>query len=112
MTLMNKMSLDALARELRTKAGDSGRKLASATVFGGHEKTLRQTLVVIGAGGELGEHDSPGEATVQVLSGRISLKTSTDSWEGRTGNLIVVPPQRHSVQAIEDSSFLLTVAKG
>lgn len=109
---MNKMSLDALARELRTKAGESGRKLASTTVYGGHEKTLRQTLVVIFAGGELGEHDSPGEATVQVLSGRIALDTATDTWEGRTGNLLVVPPARHKVRAVEDSAFLLTVAKG
>lgn len=109
---MNKMSLDALARELRAKASSGDRRIASSTVFGGHEKTLRQTLVVIAADGELGEHASPGEATVHVLSGRIVLDTAEDSWEGRTGDLLVVPPARHSVRALEDSAFLLTVAKG
>ncbi|WP_182346093.1 cupin domain-containing protein [Tomitella gaofuii] len=108
---MNKMSLVALTRELRAKAAGSERKVASSTVFGGHEKTLRQTLVVVAAGGELAEHESPGEATVQVLTGRITLDTSEDSWEGRTGDLLVIPPARHSVTAVEDSSFLLTVAK-
>ncbi len=111
MTRMNKMSLDALSRELRAKAAGSDRKVASTTVYGGHEKTLRQTLVVIDAGGELGEHDSPGEATVHVLGGRIALDTASDSWEGRTGDFLVVPPARHKVRALENSVFLLTVAK-
>ncbi|GAA4808179.1 hypothetical protein GCM10023353_09800 [Tomitella cavernea] len=48
---------------------------------------------------------------MQVLSGRITLDTSENSWEGRTGDLLVIPPARHSVTAVEDSSFLLTVAK-
>ncbi|WP_024793452.1 cupin domain-containing protein [Tomitella biformata] len=108
---MQKMSLDALVRELRAKVAGTTRQVASQTVFGGHEKTLRQTLVVIAAGGQLAEHEGPGEATVQVLDGRISLITATDSWEGRRGDLLIVPNERHSVDALEDSAFLLTVAK-
>lgn len=108
---MQKMSLEALVRELRAKAAASTRKVASQTVFGGHEKTLRQTLVVLAAGGQLAEHESPGDATVHVLDGRVSLFTATDSWQGRRGDLLIVPDERHGVDAHEDSAFLLTVAK-
>ena len=108
---MQKMSLTALVRELRAKAAGSTRKVASQTVFGGHEKTLRQTLVVLAAGGQLAEHESPGDATVQVLDGRVSLFTKSDSWEGRSGDMLIVPDERHGVDALEDSAFLLTVTK-
>ncbi|MDN5758273.1 MAG: cupin domain-containing protein [Tomitella sp.] len=108
---MNKLSLDALARELRTKVDAGDRKVASSTVFGGHEKTLRQTLIVMGAGGELGEHESPGDATVHVLHGRVSLDAGSESWEGRTGDLLIIPEFRHGIRAREDAVFLLTVAK-
>ena len=32
-------------------------------------------------------------------------------WEGRNGDLLIVPKARHTLHAIEDSSVLLTVAK-
>lgn len=108
---MNKISLDALARELRGRAEGNSRGLASRTVIGGHEKALRQTLITLDADNSLGEHDSPGESTVLVLSGRIVLRAGDDSWEGRTGDLLVVPSTRHSLEALEDSAFLLTVVK-
>jgi quercetin dioxygenase-like cupin family protein len=46
-----------------------------------------------------------------VLAGRVKLGSGGESWEGRKGDLIVIPPARHDVQAIEDSAVLLTVAK-
>jgi quercetin dioxygenase-like cupin family protein len=52
-----------------------------------------------------------GEATAHVLSGRVRIGVGTDSWEGRDGDLIVIPPARHNLAAIEDSVVLLTVAK-
>ncbi|MDT5284288.1 MAG: hypothetical protein QOJ20_5483, partial [Mycobacterium sp.] len=54
---MNKVSLTALAREhLETaRATSSGR--SAHTVYGGHEHSLRQTLIALTAGTELDEHD-------------------------------------------------------
>lgn len=108
---MEKSSLTALARELlgAAKTKNSGR--SSRTVFGGHERVLRQTVVALTAGSSLDEHDNPGEATVQVLSGRIALVSGGVTWEGSPGDHLVVPMARHSVDALEDSTFLLTVAK-
>jgi quercetin dioxygenase-like cupin family protein len=104
------MSLDALAREQLERAR-SGRGRSATTVFGGHEQRLRQTVMAMLAGSETGEHASPGEATLQVLRGRIRLIAGDDAWEGRTGDLLLIPPTRHSVLAVEDAIVLLTVAK-
>jgi quercetin dioxygenase-like cupin family protein len=108
---MQKMSLDALAREHATRAAADSTGRSSETVFGGHERVLRQTLIALSAGRSMSEHENPGEATVLVLRGRLRLDANGDAWEGRSGDLIIVPQARHAVEALEDSVFLLTVAK-
>jgi quercetin dioxygenase-like cupin family protein len=108
---MQKFSLDAIAREQakRASAASSGR--SAETVFGGHEHALRQTVLALTAGSALDEHENPGEATIQVLRGRVRLTAGQVTWEGRSGDLLVVPDARHAVEAIEDSAILLTVSK-
>ncbi|HEX5407863.1 MAG TPA: cupin domain-containing protein [Pseudonocardiaceae bacterium] len=108
---MRKLSLDALAREHLERAATGSTGRSATTVFGGHEQVLRQTLVALRAGTSLTEHDSPGEATLIVLRGRARLHAGDDTWEGRTGDLLIIPPARHSLDAVEDSVILLTVAK-
>jgi len=108
---VNKLSLDAIAREQleRAKGASSGR--SSSTVFGGHEQVLRQTVVALREGSSLTEHNSPGEATIIVLSGRVRLSAGSTSWEGRKGDLLVIPPERHSLEALKDTVVVLTTAK-
>jgi quercetin dioxygenase-like cupin family protein len=108
---MQKESLTALARHhLETaRAAASGR--SAHTVYGGHEHVLRQTLIALRAGTNLDEHENPGEATVHVLQGRVTLVAGKDSWNGSPGDLVTVPDSRHSLEAVEDSVVLLTVAK-
>jgi quercetin dioxygenase-like cupin family protein len=77
-------------------------------VYGGHEHTLRQTLLALSAGTSLAEHDSPGEATLYVLIGRVRLQAGGDCWDGRDGDLITIPPARHELHAFEDAAVLLT----
>ena len=108
---MQKLSLDALARRHLERAASASNGRSSETVYGGHEHVLRQTVIALRAGAELAEHENPGEATVTVLQGRIRLHSGDASWDGMPGDLLIVPPDRHSVEAVEDAAFVLTVAK-
>ena len=103
--------LTALAREQLevARASTSGR--SATTVYGGHEHVLRQTLIAIVGGRKLDEHANPGEATVHVLHGRVTLSAGGDQWSGVAGDLLIVPDSMHSLEALEDSAVLLTVAK-
>ncbi|MGH3633111.1 MAG: LuxR family transcriptional regulator, partial [Mycobacterium sp.] len=80
---MEKLSLDALAREEMERAGSSSSGRSSRTVYGGHEHVLRQTLIALQAGHSLAEHENPGEATLHILRGRVRLTSGEVSWEGR-----------------------------
>ena len=86
----------------------SGR--SAHTVYGGHEHTLRQTLIALRAGSSLNEHETPGEATLQVLQGRVTLVAGDNRWDGARGDLMTIPDSRHALEALEDSAVLLTVA--
>jgi quercetin dioxygenase-like cupin family protein len=46
------------------------------------------------------EHASPGEASVYVVRGRVVLAAGDKSWEGRDGDLIMVPDASHSLKAV------------
>lgn len=70
---------------------------------------LRSTLIALGAGHELAEHDSPGSATVLVMRGSVSLRSSSHEWPLSAGELIAIPPERHSLHADSDCVVLLTV---
>ena len=108
---MNKVSLTALAREHleAARAASSGR--SSHTVYGGHEHSLRQTLIALKAGSALDEHESPGEATLHVLHGRVRVTNAQAHWDGSPGDHIIIPQSRHGLSALEDSAVLLTVVK-
>lgn len=108
---MQKLSLDALARELSTKAAQASGGRAAQTVIGGHERVLRQTVIAMTKDTALTEHMNPGEASVYVLRGRVQLAAGDQSWEGRDGDLIIIPDAPHSLHALQDSAVLLTVAK-
>jgi quercetin dioxygenase-like cupin family protein len=108
---MQKESLTALLRHQLDIARNSSSGRSAHTVYGGHEHALRQTMIALRAGTNLDEHESPGEATVQVLHGRVTLVVGGDRWNGSPGDLLLLPDRRHALEAVEDSVVLLTVAK-
>jgi quercetin dioxygenase-like cupin family protein len=105
---MQKVSLDAVAREQLDAARRSSADRASTTIVGGHERVMRQTVIALLADATLDEHENPGEATLYVVSGRVVLRAGGESWEARTGDLVEIPPARHDVHAVEDSVVLLS----
>lgn len=108
---MRKSSLtDFAARHLAAARAASGGRSAE-TLHGGHANTLRQTIIALAGAQRLDEHENPGEATLQVLHGRVRMATADDACEASAGELIAVPDARHSLEALQDSVILLTVAK-
>jgi quercetin dioxygenase-like cupin family protein len=79
-------------------------------VYGGHGQVLRQTIIAFTAGRMLAEHANPGDATVQVLHGQVRLAAADVCWVGSAGDLLIVPPVRHTLEALEDSAVLLSLA--
>jgi len=106
---MESVSLIRLANEQLEAARSSTAGRGAHTIHGGHDHLLRQTLIALADGRELAEHQSPGQATLQVLVGRVRLRTGDDEWAGEQGDYLVIPPERHSLHADSDAVVLLTV---
>ena len=101
--------LHALAEELlgtatSEHAGRAGRTLAHPV------DGLRQTVIALRADAELGEHESPGPASILVLRGRVRLIAGETSVPLAAHEFSPVPDRRHSLLAEEDSVVLLSVA--
>lgn len=72
---------------------------------------LRVTLVVLGPGGELPEHQAAGPITVQVVEGRIRFRAGDDEHDLGPGQLLAAGPGvRHRVASERGAAFLLTVS--
>ncbi len=108
---MESVSLNDLAAEKLAEARTSHSGRAAHTIHGGHTHELRQTVLALLAEHDLSEHDSPGEATLQVLQGHVRLTAGEDTWDGKTGDYLVIPPVRHALRAVQDSVVMLTVLK-
>lgn len=108
---MDTIALHALVEEQLRLARESHSGRSAETLYGGHDKVLRHALIALRSGAELSEHNSPGEATVMVLRGRIRLRSGEDAADLGEGDFAVIPPARHSVEALKDAAFVLSVAK-
>ena len=76
------------------------------------EKPLRAALFVFHAGNSLPDHHAPGPISVQVLRGRIIFSTEEGAREEMAAGdvLSLAAGITHSVEALEDSAMLLTIA--
>lgn len=111
---MDTVSLTSLAQDHLHLARQAPAGRSALTLHGGHEHTLRQTMIALLAGQSLHEHESPGEATLQVLTGRVVMATASESAPESAelvgGEMVVVPDARHRLDALEDSVVVLTVS--
>ena len=96
---------DALRRESTWQQGDRNAKTFLK------ESDVRLVLTALKAGAVVKEHRVPGPATVQTLSGRISLRLPEQSVELSAGQMVALESDLpHDVEAIEESTFLVTIA--
>jgi quercetin dioxygenase-like cupin family protein len=84
---------------------------------GRNSKTLvkqpdfRVVLVALKAGRKLEEHEADGRISIQTLNGHVTLQLTDQSVELPAGHLLALDRGlRHAVEAVEESSFLLTIS--
>lgn len=107
---MTPFDLDQLADEHLAVAREAAHGRSAHTIVGGQGRTLRHLVLALRAGEALAEHEAPGEATLQVLRGRVTLGTATESCELRAGQLVEIPDERHDLRAVEDAAVVLTTS--
>ncbi len=72
-----------------------------------HVEVIR---MVLRAGKVISEHKAPGEILVQCLEGRITFTAMGEQKQLRAGDLLhLATGDVHAVEAVLDSSFLLTI---
>lgn len=108
--LMEILRIDELAAVHLDLAGRSDSGRSATTLYSRPGARLRQTLIALDEGQTLGEHQSPGDASLMCLRGDVVLRAGEAEVELRAGDLVAVPPQRHDVHARVASVLLLSVA--
>jgi quercetin dioxygenase-like cupin family protein len=69
-------------------------------------------LFLFELGGVLKEHQTEGEVTIHVLSGRLEVSAAGEPHEVDAGGLVALAPgEAHAVRALEASEMLLTVCR-
>lgn len=103
--------LDDLTDTMLERARVSGSGHSADLIV--HDGVLRQAVMAMRAGAELSEHESPPAATLQLLRGRLRvLRRGQLAEELTPGELLSLTQSRHTVEALEDSVFLLTTVCG
>ena len=103
------IDLSALADDLLAKAATAHARRAAHTLAHPVDG-LRQTVIALLAGTDLGEHESPGPASLQVIRGRVRIVAGDGAVSLAAGQITPIPMQRHGLHADEDSVVLLSVA--
>jgi quercetin dioxygenase-like cupin family protein len=101
--------LAAVDRELRSddaypRDGHTARTLV-------REPAMRIVLVVMRAGARIAEHRAQEITSIHVLTGRVRLALTDRTVDLPAGRVLVIGPDlRHDVEALADSTLLLTLA--
>lgn len=107
---MDPVHLPSLADELLATARESSSGRAGRSIRSGRDAALRQTVMALAAGHGLDEHETNGEATLQVLTGTVRLRWGGEALEASAGEAVGIPDERHALDALTDAVVMLTVA--
>lgn len=103
--------LAAVDRELRSddaypRDGHTARTLV-------REPAMRIVLVVMRAGARIAEHRAQETTSIHVLTGHVRLALTDHTVDLPAGRVLVIASDlRHDVEALADSTLLLTLAWG
>jgi quercetin dioxygenase-like cupin family protein len=104
------LNLQRAAAELLRSARASSARRAGRTLVPGAGAPLKQSLLALVAGQSLSDHESPGAATLQVISGVVRLTVGgQDAVELHAGDHAAIPTVRHGLDAVDDAVVLLSV---
>lgn len=96
--------IEQLRREDGWQAGRDSKTLVKHPDF-------RVVLTVLKSGARLHEHKAAGRISVQTLAGHIRMHVDSKIFDLPAGHLLALEREiAHDVEALEDSSFLLTIA--
>ena len=94
--------------QAQTEYGKNGQ--ASSTLV--KHEDLRIVLICLKAGHRIEKHRASGPISIQPIDGRIRLELPNRMVEVTVGHLLVLEPGVvHDVEAVGDTSFLLTVGR-
>lgn len=105
------LDLPAATRQLHQEPAWASSDRNALTLF--KSDSLRLVLLALHAGATLKTHTAQGVISLQVLSGRLIFGTATETVELGAGQLLTLQAGvPHHVAALEETSFLLTLAAG
>ena len=103
------MDLSAFRSQIKAEAAWQTNDRNAITIC--KTEGLRIVLIALHAGAEMKTHTAPGIISVQTLEGHITFWTEQQTTELAPGQMLALQKGiPHSVQAREESVFLLTMA--
>jgi quercetin dioxygenase-like cupin family protein len=97
--------LEQLHREPGWQSGQNARTLVK---YDG----LRVVLIALKARSKIPAHQAEGQISIQTVAGHIQVRAEGRSFDLRSGGLLALDHGlRHDVEALEESAFLLTIAR-
>lgn len=105
------MNLNHLIEQVRNEPSWKDNDRNSITIF--KSDAMRIVLIGLHEGAELKTHTANGIISVQALEGHIRFITEPETVELQKGQMLALHKQvPHSVVALKESFFLLTMAMG
>jgi quercetin dioxygenase-like cupin family protein len=101
-----------IARELEQLRGEVGWQSGhNAKTLVKHDG-LRIVLIALKARARIPEHHTEAQVSIQAVVGHILVRAHGRSFDLRTGGLLALDQGvPHDVEAVEESAFLLTIAR-
>jgi quercetin dioxygenase-like cupin family protein len=97
--------LEQLHREVGWQSGHNAKTLVK------HDG-LRIVLIALKARSMIPEHHTEAQISIQTVVGRIQVRAQGRSFDLRAGGLLALDQGvAHDVEAVEESAFLLTIAR-